>query len=131
MEELYNLGISEATIISMMELNPYLKDISSKEIQDKINILTEIGCSQNQIINILGSNSLCLSRTNNEILNLINFLNNKKFTVLNILFDSNPYILNFEPFEIQNYINKRLENGEQEEDIIDDLESNTYLFNEV
>ena len=51
--------------------------------------------------------------------------------MLNILFDSNPYILNLEVFEIENYINSRLDSGEKLEDIIDDLDSNPILFNEM
>ena len=49
----------------------------------------------------------------------------------NILFDANPYILNLEPFEIEKYINERKNNGENMEDIVDDLDSNPYLFNEL
>ena len=46
-------------------------------------------------------------------------------------YDSNPYILNLEVFEIEKYINTRKNNGELLEDIIDDLDSNPYLFNEI
>ena len=51
--------------------------------------------------------------------------------MLNILFDSNAYILNLVVFEIENYINNRLDSGEELEDIIDDLDSNPILFNEI
>ena len=50
---------------------------------------------------------------------------------LNILLDSNPYILNLEVFEIEKYIYERLNKDEELEDIIDDLESNPQLFNEL
>ena len=94
-------------------------------------LLKIIQCSDNQIINIISSNSLYLSKTKEEYLKLINYLIKKKFNTLNILFDSNPYILNLEPYEIEKYINNRINNGELEEDIIDDLDSNPYLFSEV
>ena len=57
--------------------------------------------------------------------------NESRLNTLNILFDANPYILNLEPYEIDNYIKNRLEKNETLEDIIDDMDSNPYLFNEL
>ena len=131
MFELYNLGISEQTIKNMLEMAPEIKDLSEKEIIEKKIVLENIGCSNNQIINIVGSNPMFLDRTNSEIIMLIKTLLEYKFDTLNILFDSNPYILNLEPYEIKNYINKRINDGEQLEDIVDELDSNPYLFNEI
>jgi len=130
-EELFNLGISENTIRSMIELNPNIKEMNNRQISEKIELLKTINCSNNQIINIISSNSLYLDRTNNEILKLFNYLINLGFDTLNILLDSNPYILNLEQFEIENYINKRKSNGDSIENIIDELDSNPYLFNEM
>lgn len=128
---LYDIGISEETINHMIELFPEIKDLNEKEIEKKRLILEKIGCSNNQIINIIGSNPMYLTRTNEEIFKLLSKLIDLRFRNLNILFDSNPYILNLEPFEIDNYINNRLQKGELLEDIIDDLDSNPILFNEV
>jgi len=129
-QEIYNLGLSENTIRTMLELNPELKDITDQEVIEKRQILEKIGCNASEIRNIISSNSLFLTRTNGEIINLISRLMELGFDTLNILFDSNPYILNMEPFEVNNYINSRLDNDESLEDIIDDLDSNPYLFNE-
>ena len=129
MKELYNLGLSDNTISAMIEINPMLKEMTSKEIISKINILRKINCTDSQILSIIGSNSLYFSRTDKGIANLINYLLRRGFNTLNILFDSNPYILNLESFEIEKYIKSRENNGERIEDIIDDLDSHTYLFN--
>ena len=131
MEELISLNLSENTIRSMIELNPYIKDISDTEIKEKEILLEKVGCRDNQIRNIISSNSLYLSRSNEDIIKLVKFLLETGFDTLNILFDSNPYILNLDVFEIENYINNRIQNGEEKEDIIDDLDSNPYLFNEI
>ena len=131
MEELFNLGISNNTIKNMLELVPNIKEMSNKDIIDKINILKNINCSDYQITNIISSNPMYLDRTNEEILKLLQKLNNLGFNTLNILFDANPYILNLEPYEIDNYIKNRLEKNETLEDIIDDMDSNPYLFNEL
>lgn len=130
MEELYNIGISEVTIKSMLEINPELVDISSDEIIEKENILRDIKCNDTQVRNIISSNPMFLTRTNSDIIKLLEYLTKLGFNTLNILFDSNPYILNLDSFEIDNYINNRLER-ETLEDIIDDLDSNPYLFNEM
>ena len=131
MEELFNLGINENDIKNMLELNSDLKDITNNEIKEKVMLLRSINCSDNDIKNIISSNSLFLTRTNGEIVKLIECLTKYGFTTLNILFDSNPYILNLEPFEIKDYIESRLDNKESLEDIVDDLETNLYLFNEM
>lgn len=131
MEELFNLGISNNTIKNMLELVPNIKEMSNKDIIDKINILKNINCSDYQITNIISSNPMYLDRTNEEILKLLQKLNNLGFNTLNILFDANPYILNLETYEIDNYIKNRLEKNETLEDIIDDMDSNPYLFNEL
>ena len=115
----------------MLEINNDIKDLSSQEIYEKEIILTNVNCTKNQMKNIISSNALFLTRTNEEIIQLINCLKKYRFDTLNILFDSNPYILNLEPFEIDNYINERINNGEELDDIIDDLDSNPYLFEEM
>lgn len=131
MEELYNLGISENTLKSMLDVEPNLNDLSDKEIQEKEILLSKIGCSRNEIINIISSNCSFLTKTNKEIIKLITYLNQIGFDNLNILFDANPYILNLETFEIEEYINKEVSKGKELEDIIDELDSNPYLFNEI
>ena len=131
MIELYNIGISEETIKNMLEVNPEIKDMNEKEIKEKELILEKLGCFEYQITNIISSNPIYLSRTKGEILNLVKTLVDYKFKTLNILLDSNPYILNLDPFEIKNYIEKRVNQGELLEDVIDDLDSNPILFNEM
>ena len=131
MEELYRIGISENTIKNMLELVPTISEMSEKEIKEKELILKKINCDENQIINIISSNPMCLDKTNDIVLRLISKLKSYGFSMLNILFDSNPYILNLEVFEIENYINNKLDSGEELEDIIDDLDSNPILFNEI
>ena len=131
MDELFDLGLSDETLKNMIELNPLIMKLSNEEVLDKINLLKSINCSDTIISNIIGSNSMFLTRSNTDIIKLINYLNELGFSSLNILFDSNPYILNLDIFEIKNYIEDRISNGESLDDIIDDLDSNTYLFNEI
>ena len=131
MDELYKLGISDNTIKGLLEMYPNLKEITEKEIIEKEQILEKIGCSNTQIVNIISSNVMWLDRTNESIIELLVYLSKLGFTVLSILLDANPYILNLEIFEIENYIKVRLSNKETLENIVDDLDSNPYLFNEI
>ena len=131
MIELLNLGISEATIKSMLELEPNIKDLAKEEIVKYYELLKELNCSNIQIVNIISSNPTYLTRSFNDIYKLITTLSNYGFNTLNVLFDANPYILNLDSLEIDNYINNRLNNNELLEDIVDELDSNPYLFNEI
>lgn len=131
MKELLKLGFSECTIDEMLNQNPNIKDITYEELYQKIDILKNIGCSEEQVLNIIGSNPMYLDRSNNDVIKLLAFLDKLGFSVLSILIDSNPYILNLDVFEIDDYVKSRLSNGELLEDIVDDLDTNTYLFNEI
>ena len=132
MEEiLKNLEISKRTISQMIEVCPNIKELSEKEILEKIEILKKINCSNIQIRNIVSSNPMYLDRSNTDVNKLIEKMNEVGFSTLNILFDGNPYILNLDAFEIENYIKERQKNGELLEDIVDDMESNLYVFQEI
>ncbi len=131
MKELYNMGISEQTIKAMVELNPGVADIDDEEIKCIEDILAKVGCSNQQILNIISSNSTFLTRTKDELIELLDYLTKQGFKTLNILFDSNPYILNLELFEIKEYIENRVKNGEALDDVVDDMDSNPYLFCDI
>ena len=131
MIELINLGISKATIKSMLELEPTIKNLTKEEIVKYEELLKELNCKEDQIVNIISSNPTYLTRSLNDLYKLITTLSNYGFNSLNVLFDANPYILNLDSYEIDNYIQNRLNNNELLEDIIDELDSNPYLFNEI
>ena len=131
MQELYNLEIDENTLLTMVEMNPELKELTNEEVLDKINLLEIINCNKRQIKNIISSNSLYLTRLNTDIKKLINYLVSIGFKDLNILFEANPYILNLDEFEVKDYIDKRIKSGELLSNIVDDLDSNPYLFLEM
>ena len=130
MRELYNLDLSENTIKAMYEMNPDIKDLTDLDVIKKIELLRQIGCKDNEIRNIISSNSTYVTSEDDDILSLIITLKKLGFTCINILLDSNPYILNLEPFEIKNYIDNRIKKGETLEEIVDNLESEPYLFND-
>ena len=131
MEEIYNLGYDDNSFREMLSIYPNMVNLDNYDVKKKIDILAEIGCSHRQIRNIIGSNILYLDRSDADILKLINYLKVIGFNCLDVLFESNPYILNLDVYEIKNYIEYRVSNGEDINDIVDELDSNTHLFNDI
>ncbi len=130
-EILKKMGISEKTIKAMEEIFPNINDITEKEILEKIKILNDIGCDHIQIKNIISSNAMYLDRSNTDIEKLINKLKELGFENLDLIFDGNPYVLNLEAFEIEEYVKSREKQGELLEDIVDEISSKLYLLNEI
>jgi len=126
MEELYNYGFSEFEIKEILQNNQELLDINNEEVKEKIDILKNIGCNEVIIKNIIITNIFYLNRITKDILLLINKLNSLNIKNLNIIFDSNPFLLNKDDYEIDNFINEKLNLGYTMEDIIDIIESNLF-----
>lgn len=72
-----------------------------------------------------------LDKSNTDINKLINELRKLGFDNLDLLFDGNPNILNLDDFEVRRYIEDRERNGELLEDIVDDMSSNLFIFEEI
>lgn len=130
-EILKKIGISEKTINQMEEICPNIKDLTNEEVLSKIEILKDINCDDIQIRNIISSNAMYLDKSNTNINKLINELRKLGFDNLDLLFDGNPNILNLDDFEVRKYIKDRERNGELLEDIVDDMSSNLFIFEEI
>ncbi len=130
-EILKEIGISEKTINQMEEICPNIKDLTNEEVLSKIEILKDINCDDIQIRNIISSNAMYLDKSNTDINKLINELRKLGFDNLDLLFDGNPNILNLDDFEVRKYIEDRERNGELLEDIVDDMSSNLFIFEEI
>mgnify|MGYP000674822451 FL=1 len=130
-EILKKIGISEKTINQMEEICPNIKDLTNEEVLSKIEILKDINCDDIQIRNIISSNAMYLDKSNTDINKLINELRKLGFDNLDLLFDGNPNILNLDDFEVRKYIKDRERNGELLEDIVDDMSSNLFIFEEI
>lgn len=131
MLELYSIGIKEEDLNFILEQIPSISEISNKEIEEKIEILKLLECNENMIRNIITSNPNYLTRFNSDIINLIRKLTSLGITSLNLFFDSNPFFLNKDAFEIDDYIKERLKLGLSINDIIEQLETNSYVIDEI
>lgn len=129
MLELYNLGINEAEIKDVFEINPQIKNISSEQILKLITILKQIDCNDRIIRNIIITNPFYLTRLDTDIINLMNKLVSIGLRNLNILFDTNPYLLNKDAFEIDNFIKEQQKKYSLEE-IVNIIDNNPYIIDE-
>lgn len=123
MEALFNIGITEEDIKNMIEINPDIKELNAEEILKNILILKNENCSETHLKNIIISNPFYLSRNPNDLINLISKLKFLGMTDLNITFDSNPWLLNKDTFEIDEFINDRISQGMSKEEAIDLIDS--------
>ncbi len=117
MDVLIRYGFSMEEIKNMMENNDEIERIPDKNIYDIIDILGSVGCLSNHIKNILYSNPFCLSRNPKDIKDLIKQLEDLRLTHLEILFDSNPYLLNIGENEIQRIKKQKEKEGYSEEQL--------------
>lgn len=131
MEELYNLGINEEKIKDILEVYPNIKELSNIDIYNKIEILKNINCNVRQIKNIIVSNPQYLDRSDEDILNLIKKLVEIQIKNINLLFDSNPSLLNRDAYEINNYLIIEKQKGKSFEKILNEFETNPYIIDEI
>ena len=129
-EILFNLGIREEDLKFMIEQVPGILDMSDKEINDKIDMLRYVGCVDRHIKNIIISNPYYLDRLDDDILKLIGYLKQVGFSNINLLFDSNPFFLDKDVFEIKEYIDNKINDGYDISDIVDLISSNPYIIDE-
>ena len=130
MNKLFELGIDEDTIKFMIEQCNNILNMSDEVIDEKINVLRYLDCSERQIRNIVESNPYYLNRITSDVIQLVNYLKQIGFSDINLLFESNPYFLNYDVFEIEDYINNKLDNGIELDIIIDNIRDNPYIIDE-
>lgn len=117
MDVLIRYGFSMEEIKNMMENNDEIESIPDKNIYDIIDLLGNVGCLSNHIKNILYSNPFCLSRNPKDLEKLIKQLLELRLTHLEILFDSNPYLLNLGEKEVLKVKKDKEKEGFSEEQI--------------
>ena len=123
MNELLLFGINEEEIKEINEKSNVLKDVTDKEIKDRINLLREINCEDKIIKNIIISNPDYLNRSVDDILKLIKKLLELNIERIDITFDGNPWLLNKDDLEIDEFIKEKKESGMDYEDILDLIDS--------
>lgn len=122
MKMLFDLGLTEADLKNMLEINPDISDLDTNLIE----ILKENDCDDEHIKNILIANPLYLSRSKEDILKLIDRLKELGLTNLKTTFDTNPWLLNKDVFEIDEFIEQQSNLGLTMDEIIDIIDGEMF-----
>ena len=123
---LLDLGIDENDIKNIIEFNNGLTDY--EEYDKNIETLEMIGCNDKEIRNIIISNPNILIRSNLDILKLIKTLASYGFNTLNITFDTNPFLLNKDSYEIDEFFKEKRKQNLSDDEIIDLIENEIDVF---
>jgi len=128
MSELFDLGIEEISVKFMIESNPNIMSMDEKEINDRVELLKELGCDDFKIRNILIGNPWYLDRCITDVIKMINKLSEIGIDRVDLLIDSNPMILNIDLFEINDFIEKKKDEGYTLENIVDMIEEDSNVI---
>lgn len=104
MDYLYNLDLNENEILDIVDANGEVKDLSEEDIIKYIYILIDVGCTQKQIHNIVTSNPFYFSRDINDVGKFLRRLNSLNVSDLADVLDSNPWLLNKDLFELDEFL---------------------------
>ena len=127
MDVLIRYGFSIEEIKNMMDTNDSIDTVYDKDIYELIEILEKVGCSEEQIKNIFLCNPFYLTRKVFDVHNLIKKLYEVGCSHLNLVFDSNPYLLNLQDEEIEVLVNKKIHEGFTKSEIVDYIEYSVIL----
>ncbi len=126
MQELINLGFNTEEIEMMLMTNPDFLDFDIKPL---IDVLSNLNCSSAEIKDILIFNPLYLSRNHRDILSLIQKLLSLQLPIHDLI-TNNPNLLNYDDFEIDDYLNNNLDKYSKTE-LINILIENPYILDEI
>ena len=129
---LKELEMENQDIKNILSMDIDFDSFDINDVKGNIELLKLFGFSLKEIRNIVIANPMFLNNMTKDTLDLLNYLKEElNITYLNLLFDSNPFLLLKEKFEIKEFVSKKEKEGLIKEDIKDLIESNPYVIDEV
>lgn len=119
MDVLIRFGFSIEEIKNMMDTNIEIDNIDDDNLNKLINILEEIGCKSMQIKNILVANPFYLNKKESDVKLLISKMYEIRLNNLQTIFDSNPFLLNFDVKEFEEIVKTKRDEGLDDTEIAD------------
>lgn len=120
MNYLYNLDLNENEILDIAEANGEVQDLSEEEMIKYIYVLIDIGCTQKQIHTIITSNPAYFSRDIDDVGTFLRKL--KSYDVdVSLAVEANPWLLNKDSFELDDFINEKRSLGIADDKILDNF----------
>ena len=120
MNYLYNLDLNENEILDIVDANEEVKDLSEEEMIKYIYILIDIGCTQKQIHTIITSNPAYFSRDAEDVGSFLRKLKSYDIDV-SLAVEANPWLLNTDSFELDDFINEKRNLGIADDEILDNF----------
>ena len=124
MDSLIRFGFTIEEINILMDTNEDISLISDNEVNDIIKLFKDNNCSDDTIKNIFICNPFIITNNITDTSKIIDKLKELGFKNINLLFDSNPYILNMSDKLIEKLYNKKKEEGLEKSEIIDFISYN-------
>ena len=120
MNYLYNLDLNENEILDIADANGEVQDLSEEEMLKYIYVLIDIGCTQKQIHTIITSNPAYFSRDIEDVGTFLRKL--KSYDVdVSLALEANPWLLNKDSFELDDFINEKRSLGIADDKILDNF----------
>lgn len=120
MNYLYNLDLNENEILDIVDANEEVQDLSEEEMIKYIYVLIDIGCTQKQIHTIITSNPAYFSRDIDDVGTFLRKL--KSYDVdASLALEANPWLLNKDSFELDEFINEKRSLGIADDKILDNF----------
>jgi len=126
MEELFKWGFNDTDIKDIISRNEELLNIKNEDINKLLGILIYIGCDKNIIRHIIISNPFYLNRMEDDVFKLIKKLLSIGIKDLDLLFESNPFVLNKDDIEIDEFINEKINKGMNMDEILEIIETDSF-----
>lgn len=120
MNYLYNLDLNENEILDIAEANGEVQDLSEEEMIKYIYVLIDIGCTQKQIHTIITSNPAYFSRDIDDVGSFLRKLKSYDIDV-SLAVEANPWLLNKDSFELDEFINEKRSLGIADDKILDNF----------
>ena len=120
MNYLYNLDLNENEILDIAEANGEVQDLSEEEMLKYIYVLIDIGCTQKQIHTIITSNPAYFSRDIDDVGSFLRKLKSYDIDV-SLAVEANPWLLNKDSFELDEFINEKRSLGIADDKILDNF----------
>ena len=126
MDKLSHL-LNEIEIDEIVSINENIKE--ETDVNEKIELLESLDIEDSIIRNIIKSNPFFLTRTTNDLKELITRLKKIGIIEFDTMFDTYPYLLNKNSYEIDEFL--KANRDKTDEDIKEILESRPYEIDEI
>ena len=124
MDSLIRFGFTIEEINILMDTNEDISLVNDNEVNEIIKLLKNNNCNDDTIKNIFICNPFIITNNIHDTIKLIDKLKELGFKNINLLFDSNPYILNMSDKSLEKLYNKKKDEGLSKDEVIDFISYN-------